>query len=281
MEIPKIIHRIWFDIGKGNKPPIKYDRYRNSVEKLNPNWIFLEWDRQKSDKFILSKYPKYYDVWMNYKSEIYRIDALRYFLMDGFGGVYIDQDLEMFESFDTLMNDYNQSSILFVRSGHNKSTITNYFMASEKGHPFWDFCIQGLAEKQQSRFFHRKSSYFGVFFVSGPRFLDSKFKTWNKTNTTLYSKKLNIIFNEIKKNSKNITILYKESFYLSGNKLTEFKKTKKSSLKIYGNHEYVFSWSPGWNGSVDIVFIVASVLLLIIIILYIYYLTKITNKKIQ
>jgi len=294
MDIPKIVHRIWFDVGKGSKPPPKYDAYRKSVEDLNPKWTFIEWDREKADELIQTHYPDYYPVWSNYKSEIYRIDAIRYFIMHHYGGIYIDQDIQMYKPFDDLLMDYFLASMIFVFSGHSKTTISNYFMASKKGHPFWDYCIKGLAKSQRNNFFHRKQSYFGVFFVCGPFYLNnnllrwSKKHNWKKTSLTKVPSK---VFSDPSfdlqdkskfgtyraKQDDKIVLLYKEAFYNPSTKNTvsqhhstlKNKNLKNATLKTYGHHDYVFSWNPGLGVSPDYAVIFAVVIIIIVIIVII------------
>lgn len=270
MVIPKIVHRIWFNLGKNPKPPAKYDDYRSSVENLNPNYEYMEWDRSAADRLIKESYPEHWKTWIGYKSEIYRIDAIRYFIMHKYGGIYIDQDIKMYRPFDELLADYHMASMIFVFSGHSKTTVCNYFMASEKDHPFWMQCILGLAKMQKMPFFHRKQSYFGVFFVSGPFFLNTNLLRWSKQNSwkrTSVNKHPSKVYEDPKDAEKRIVLLYKEAFYNPSNK--NKGKQQKSILKTYGHHDYVFSWNPGVGVSPDYAVIFASVIVLIVIVLII------------
>ena len=50
------------------------------------------WSPRDSRKFIQSEFPWFLNTYDNYVIPIQRLDALRYFLMRHFGGIYIDLD---------------------------------------------------------------------------------------------------------------------------------------------------------------------------------------------
>jgi hypothetical protein len=45
---------------------------------------------------LLQNYPWFLPIWRQYEEIVMRGDALRYFIMDHFGGLYLDLDVECF-----------------------------------------------------------------------------------------------------------------------------------------------------------------------------------------
>jgi hypothetical protein len=50
------------------------------------------WTDEKSREFIATEYPWFIDTFDNYPHPIQRADAIRYFVLAHFGGVYLDLD---------------------------------------------------------------------------------------------------------------------------------------------------------------------------------------------
>lgn len=50
------------------------------------------WTDDKSRELIATEYPWFLDTFDNYSQPIQRADAIRYFVLAHFGGIYIDLD---------------------------------------------------------------------------------------------------------------------------------------------------------------------------------------------
>ena len=50
------------------------------------------WNPRDSREFIRREYPWFLSTYDSYRLPVQRVDALRYFLMRHFGGIYIDLD---------------------------------------------------------------------------------------------------------------------------------------------------------------------------------------------
>ncbi|MDO4713007.1 MAG: capsular polysaccharide synthesis protein [Candidatus Saccharibacteria bacterium] len=96
--IPKIIHYIW--VG-GNKKPASVEQYIASWKKYCPDYLIVEWNE------------KNYDITVNrYTREAYRskkwafvTDYMRLDLLDQFGGIYVDSDVEILKSLDHFLDE--------------------------------------------------------------------------------------------------------------------------------------------------------------------------------
>ncbi|WP_311406648.1 glycosyltransferase family 32 protein [Liquorilactobacillus uvarum] len=94
--IPKIIHYVW--LGKKEKPDL-VKRCIASWRKFLPDYEIIEWNEDNWDitknQFALENYQagKY-----AYTSDVIRLDVLYHQ-----GGIYLDSDVEVFRSFDSLL----------------------------------------------------------------------------------------------------------------------------------------------------------------------------------
>lgn len=57
------------------------------------------WTDAKSREFVATEYPWFLNTFDNYSQPIQRADAIRYFVLAHFGGIYIDLDDVCFASF--------------------------------------------------------------------------------------------------------------------------------------------------------------------------------------
>ena len=121
--IPKIIHYCWF--GKGEKNPLI-------------NKCIESWKRYCSDYEIIEWNEKNFDINVNrfakeaYESKKYAFvsDYVRLHVLDEYGGVYVDTDLEIRKNIDDFLKHRAFSSF------ETKDYIPTAIMGAEKGHPW-------------------------------------------------------------------------------------------------------------------------------------------------
>lgn len=97
-KIPKKIHYIW--IG-GKEMPDKFQRNLETWKKYNPDYEIIQWNESNYD------FKK-----IDYMKEAYEAQAwgfvpnyARLDIIYNYGGIYLDVDVEVIDSFDTLLND--------------------------------------------------------------------------------------------------------------------------------------------------------------------------------
>lgn len=98
IKIPKIIHYCWF--GKGDKP----DLIKKCIESWKENLIdykFIEWNEEnfkiESNNFVKEAYYA--------KKYAFVSDYVRAYALYNYGGIYLDTDVEVFKSFDDLLDN--------------------------------------------------------------------------------------------------------------------------------------------------------------------------------
>ncbi len=96
--IPKILHCVW--LGGKEMPPV-YRAYAEAQKKLLPDWEFRVWNE---DNFGYSD--------CEYAQEAYRrkkfgfvADYIRVCVLEQYGGVYLDTDVELLRKFPSFLTD--------------------------------------------------------------------------------------------------------------------------------------------------------------------------------
>lgn len=123
MSIPKIIHYCWF----GNKPlPANSRHLIASWKKYLPDYEIMLWNEATFD-IASAEY-----VSAAYRAGKYAFvsDYVRLYALKKCGGVYLDTDIEVIRSFDSLLNGY--SAVFGFESGGKVMTA---FLAAEAEHP--------------------------------------------------------------------------------------------------------------------------------------------------
>lgn len=115
--------------------------------------------------------PQWYDDYVGFPMDIFRVDFARYVVLYFFGGVYADVDVEPLQDFSSLTEQHKafvgtepEAHAVFLYGVHR--LICNAVMGSAPGHPFWrkflDYSVRlGRLEK-----------YTNPVDVTGPQALD-------------------------------------------------------------------------------------------------------------
>lgn len=95
--IPKIIHYCWLS----NDPiPDSLQEYMKSWEKFLPDYKFILWNFDRFDKET--------SIWVQEafqrKKYAFAADYIRLFAVYNYGGFYLDMDVEVLKSFNSLLN---------------------------------------------------------------------------------------------------------------------------------------------------------------------------------
>lgn len=178
--IPRIIHKVWFDMGKGARPPRDaYGAMDDALEALHPpddGWTVVRWGLGSAERLVAGRYPGFAATWASYKSPIYRVDAIRYLILHAFGGIYVDQDVLPLRSLTPMIERSvgaphgEARRVVLVRSPYWLREVSNFVMAAEPGSAFMAAVITDLPRRAAS-LWHARDSFVGTMSVAGPRVL--------------------------------------------------------------------------------------------------------------
>jgi mannosyltransferase OCH1-like enzyme len=166
--IPKIIHQTWETMDM----PCEWQDCVRSWQECHPHWEYRLWTDDDRRRFVEQRYPEFLDIFDSYSYDIQRADAIRYFVLHKYGGLYVDLDLECLRPVDDILS--NRTFVIGRQPGrhakvHGEDTLVgNAFMASVPGHRFL-LEIVGTIKTINPRI----TSHDEVLSTTGPVMIDS------------------------------------------------------------------------------------------------------------
>ncbi|EPY51510.1 mannosyltransferase complex subunit [Schizosaccharomyces cryophilus OY26] len=159
-KIPKIIHQIW----KDENIPDKWSVSVNSCRTQHPEedgWTVKLWTDEMALSFMETNYQWFMPIYHSYPYDIQRFDAVRYFIVYHYGGVYMDLDVGCKKSMDPLLDEAT-----FLLPITDPIGYSNDWFAATPRHAFLYKVITSL-----SKFNHRYfTKYPTVLLSTGPLF---------------------------------------------------------------------------------------------------------------
>jgi len=90
----KIIHQVFLDVGlKPFKDRLDYQKNISINKKINPEYEHILWDDDKVNDLITTQPDYIKEIWEDFPEKFYKIDFVRYLILDKYGGIYIDLDV--------------------------------------------------------------------------------------------------------------------------------------------------------------------------------------------
>jgi mannosyltransferase OCH1-like enzyme len=138
----KMLHQIWFDLGKGKRPQIP-----NGIESMKKyakesGMEYKLWSEDEATEIISSMPERVQDVWKKLPHSINKIDFFRYILMYELGGIYFDVDFNCVKK----LNDLLMTNTVFLCeewpfSFKNGSLHNGVLICKSIHHYFWSKVI--------------------------------------------------------------------------------------------------------------------------------------------
>lgn len=141
--IPKIIHQTW----KNKNIPDKWKTYHQSWKDNfpEPEYKHILWTDNDNRNLIKKNYDWFLETYDNYPKNIQRADAVRYFILYHYGGIYADLDCEVRENF---YEELSKDKINLAESPYHAGTTMNNLMASNKHNELWLDVFNNLEDKK-------------------------------------------------------------------------------------------------------------------------------------
>ncbi|WFC94587.1 hypothetical protein MBRA1_001220 [Malassezia brasiliensis] len=163
--IPRIIHQTW----KTDTLPPQWAKTRAGCAAMMPDYDYMLWTDKSSRELIASDYPWFLPVFDAYPHNIQRADAIRYFVLHKYGGIYMDLDIGCKRRLDSLLR-FEAILPKTIPVG-----VSNDLMFAAKGHPFVMQLTENLA-----RFNHNfLTPYATVMFSTGPMFVSAVYRMFS------------------------------------------------------------------------------------------------------
>lgn len=169
-KIPRIIHQTW----KSDVLPEKWRTAWRECREGMPDYEYMLWTDDLSRKFIEEHYPEELAMFDEYRYSIQRADAIRYFILHHFGGVYMDLDIGCRRRMDPLLQGEWDTVLALTKP----VGVSNDLIFSARGAPFMTDTIKGL-----KNFNHEwVINYPTVMFSTGPMFLSAEYSFWQSAH---------------------------------------------------------------------------------------------------
>ncbi|KAK9893600.1 glycosyltransferase family 32 protein [Cystobasidium minutum MCA 4210] len=151
-KVPRIIHQTW----KSSSLPSKWNTLSKTCQSMHKDFEYKLWTDESSLAFIKEHYPWFLPTYLGYQFNIQRADAIRYFVLHKYGGVYLDLDVAT-----------------------KPIGVSNDVMFSEPNSKFMDSVIHNLLAFDH----YVISDYPTVMFSTGPMFLSAVLSLWNSKSS--------------------------------------------------------------------------------------------------
>ncbi|KAI9001074.1 nucleotide-diphospho-sugar transferase [Trametes punicea] len=166
--VPRIIHQTW----KTETLPDKWTNVSQGCRDMMPDYEYMLWTDAGARDFIAEHYAWFLDTFDGYKYPIQRADAIRYFVLYHYGGIYIDLDIGCLRPLDPLL----VHPVILPRT--IPVGVSNDLMFAQKGHPFMAQTIHSLISFD----YNWVLNYPTVMFSTGPMFLSAQYGAWTSNH---------------------------------------------------------------------------------------------------
>ena len=235
MKIPKIIHYCWFG---GNEKPEKVINYIETWKKLK-NYEIKEWNEKNFDINSCEFIKKAYDE----KKWAFVSDYTRLKVLQIYGGIYLDTDLEVKKSFDDMLD--NRMFLGFIYD----CSIGTAVIGAQPNHPI----ISDMVKLYEAASFSYQNNKAKLIFKGYENYVTNN----NNDLFTAYltTQKKGFLLNNKTQHLDNISIFAKEYF----------ERRTTNTIINYSVHHCYGSWykeNPDYRSKVAIIinFVIGDIL---------------------
>lgn len=135
--IPKIIHYTWFS---GEQFPDKIKECINSWQKYMPEYEYVLWDSER----IKEIKSRWLEECLQKKKWAFAADFVRLYAVYNYGGIYLDTDCIVYQSFDPLLNNVcfiGKEHSIHIEGRRVESYLSSHCFGAEAGNSFIYRCL--------------------------------------------------------------------------------------------------------------------------------------------
>ena len=244
--------------------PANYRYWRQTFVTHNPDAQVVLWDDDDNRAFITEQFPWFLSAYNSFPKEIFRADAVRYFFLFAFGGLYADMDSECLAP---LKLGERRDAVLLGRMGADlgfEHSVPNALMASQPGQAFWLLVIQRMLEKAAEIPTAELQAVAGPEELTGPILVKRSFDEYRQLGEAALLARIDPVLKQLDERQRRmvrsdpITLLDRNAWYpldwtnMFHKKLRDYLNRKSLLLPpeqarwIYPEAELVTYWSHSW-----------------------------------
>ncbi|KAJ4127776.1 CSG1/SUR1-like protein [Fusarium equiseti] len=106
-----------------------------SCKATYSDFEYMHWTDAKARDFIAEEYPWFIDTWDNFPFNIQRADAIRYFVLHHYGGIYLDMDTMCNATIPLEQIEANGAKHHAVFKSTTPTGVSNDMMITSPRHP--------------------------------------------------------------------------------------------------------------------------------------------------
>ncbi|KAM5380088.1 hypothetical protein ACJZ2D_003735 [Fusarium nematophilum] len=163
----------------------------SATEEVREDWVLAHqscqdaysdfeyklWTDDLARDFISSEYPWFLETWDNYPFPIQRADAIRYFVLYHYGGIYLDMDTICNETIPFHQIEADGAEHHAVFKSTTPTGVSNDLMISSARHPLFTATISNLLFFNGiTRFWSALLPHAAIMVSAGPFFLTMSIK---------------------------------------------------------------------------------------------------------
>ncbi|RBR20132.1 uncharacterized protein FIESC28_05411 [Fusarium coffeatum] len=167
-QIPRILHQT----AKNETIPDIWVDSQESCLTTYSSYEYKLWTDDGARSFLATEYPWFLQVWDNYPFPIQRADAIRYFALYHYGGIYLDMDTICHETFPIEKIEIDDITHNCLFEGTLPTGVTNDIMVSSPKHPAFERAINLLPVSYSLTWWWAKlQPYAAIMSSTGPLFI--------------------------------------------------------------------------------------------------------------
>lgn len=142
--VPKVIFQTW---KSRTQVPSNFSVWSQSFKRHNPRCDCMIWDDLDNREFMAEHFAWFLPYYDRYPREIFRADAVRYFFLYKFGGLYADMDTECLKALDPVLES---GDVIVGQMGVDKGfeqSLPNAIMAAKRQHLMWLLAVAMMIAK--------------------------------------------------------------------------------------------------------------------------------------
>ncbi|KAF4983101.1 hypothetical protein FZEAL_1411 [Fusarium zealandicum] len=173
--IPKIFHQT----AATDVIPENWVKPQQSCRDVYSDFEYKLWTDESARDFIEAEYPWFVDTWDNYPFPIQRADAIRYFVLYHYGGIYLDLDTWCNKTIPILDIESDVATHHAVFKSTTPTGVSNDLMITSPRHPVFEAALANILRYNDiTKGWGPWLPYGAIMIAAGPLFITMVIKNY-------------------------------------------------------------------------------------------------------